>query len=149
MLKMGLPEGAVVQRMKINGVSEEIVKSVLAREVPDPNAGAAAAAPANPMASAFAAITSGDPSALLKKTDGPQASGASSASTPSNPGSALAAAAAAASKRRMKSGDELALEIEESGRQGNLQNLKENIDNLEVGLKKLEEELKAHFATFA
>ena len=44
---------------------------------------------------------------------------------------------------------ELALAIEESGKLGSLQGLNENIDSLEAGLKKLEEELKAHFATFA
>ena len=113
MLKMGLPEGAVVQRMKINGVSDEIVKSVLAREVPDPNAGAVAA---SPMAGVFGAIAGGDPSALLKKTDGPQASqgGGSSEASSSNPASAIAAAAAAASRRRTLTGDELAREIEKN-----------------------------------
>ncbi len=44
---------------------------------------------------------------------------------------------------------ELALGIEKLGQQGIFQGLDESIDSLEAGLKKLEEELKAHFSHFS
>lgn len=44
---------------------------------------------------------------------------------------------------------EVAFTIEEAGRQGRFQGLNESIDILEVGLKKLEEELKSHFASLS
>eukprot|EP00980_Cylindrotheca_fusiformis_P031792 scaffold26981_cov157-Cylindrotheca_fusiformis.AAC.1 len=53
MLKMGMPEGAVQQKMLVDGIAQNIIDSVIAGEIPAPAGSApAAAAPAPPPAAA-------------------------------------------------------------------------------------------------